>query len=206
MQPLGNVWQNSCSKPLLKKQLNHTYEKLHRGMFYNNCTAEQTFFGRAPFCKTSLSNCSCRIVTVQFLNHFLSVQYYSIRLPLNCWLNFTDISAYLKLSILLLMCINSREASEKQFLFSLYFTWLMVKLHTSDIQMAYEWHTSIYEWHTDDIQVNTSDIQVTYEYIRETYKWHTNAMKIIKLYKEFTYKWHTNDIQLYTSDIRMTYK
>ena len=35
MQPLGDVLQNSCSKPLLKKQLNHTYEKLHRGIFYN---------------------------------------------------------------------------------------------------------------------------------------------------------------------------
>ena len=35
MQPLGDVLQNSCSKPLLKKQLNHTYEKLHCGIFYN---------------------------------------------------------------------------------------------------------------------------------------------------------------------------
>ena len=35
MQPLGNVLQNSCSTLLLKKQLNHTYEKLHRGIFYN---------------------------------------------------------------------------------------------------------------------------------------------------------------------------
>ena len=35
LQPLGDVLQNSCSSPLLKKQLNHTYEKLHRGIFYN---------------------------------------------------------------------------------------------------------------------------------------------------------------------------
>ena len=92
LHPLGDVLQNSCSKPLLKKQLNHAYEKLHRGIFYNDCTAEQTFFRIAPFCRTSL----CRIVTVQFLNHFLSVQYHSISQPINCWLNFTDISTYLK--------------------------------------------------------------------------------------------------------------
>ena len=35
MQPLGDVLQNSCSTHLLKKQLNHTYEKLHRSNFYN---------------------------------------------------------------------------------------------------------------------------------------------------------------------------
>ena len=35
MQPFGDVLQNSCSTPLLKKQLNHTYEKLHCGILYN---------------------------------------------------------------------------------------------------------------------------------------------------------------------------
>ena len=35
MQPLGDISQNSCSTPLAKKQLNHTYEKLHRDIFYN---------------------------------------------------------------------------------------------------------------------------------------------------------------------------
>ena len=38
----------------------------------------------------------CRIVTVQFFNHFLSVQYYSISQPFDCWLKFTDIRTYLK--------------------------------------------------------------------------------------------------------------
>ena len=148
-----DVLQNSCSKPLLKKQLNHTYEKLHRGIFYNNCAAEQTFFRIAPFCRTSLSNCLCRIATVQFLNHFLSVQYYSISQPLNCWLNFTDISTYL-LRVLLLTCINSREASEKD---------------ASDIQMTYEYLEVTYQyirvtyrWHMNDTQVYTSDIRMTY--------------------------------------------
>ena len=35
MQLVEDVLQNSCSTPLLKKQLNHAYEKLHRGIFYN---------------------------------------------------------------------------------------------------------------------------------------------------------------------------
>ena len=35
MQPLGDVLQNSCSRSLLKKQLNHAYEKLNRGIFYS---------------------------------------------------------------------------------------------------------------------------------------------------------------------------
>ena len=35
MQPLRNALQNSCSTSLLKKQLNHTYEKLYRSIFYN---------------------------------------------------------------------------------------------------------------------------------------------------------------------------
>ena len=39
MQPLGYVLQNSCSTPLLKKQLNHAYEKLNRGIFYNRSRA-----------------------------------------------------------------------------------------------------------------------------------------------------------------------
>ena len=54
------------------------------------------FFRIAPPCRTSLSHCLCRIVTVQFLNHFLSVKYYSTSQALNCWLNFSDISTYLK--------------------------------------------------------------------------------------------------------------
>ena len=35
MEPLRDVLQNSCSTPLLKKELNYTYEKLHCGIFYN---------------------------------------------------------------------------------------------------------------------------------------------------------------------------
>ena len=47
-------------------------------VFFTTTTAlEQTFFRIAIFCGTSLSNCFCRIVTVQFLNHFFSVQYNS---------------------------------------------------------------------------------------------------------------------------------
>ena len=78
MQPLGDVLQNSCSRPLLKKQLGHTYEKRHRGIFHNRSRTtvlqnSNFFFRIAFFCGTYLSNCFCRIVTVQFLNHFLSV-------------------------------------------------------------------------------------------------------------------------------------
>ena len=159
-----DVLQNSCSKPLLKKQLNHTYEKLHRGIFYNNCAAEQTFFRIAPFCRTSLSNCLCRIATVQFLNHFLSVQYYSISQPLNCWLNFTDISTYLLRyyfwRVLILEKLVKNIFWSACILFGTTCEWYTddirvlrshISVHTSDIQMAYEWHTSIYERHTDDI-------------------------------------------------------
>ena len=78
----------------------------------------------------------------------------------------------------------------------------MVKLHTSDIRMTYEYirvtygrHASAYEWHTDDIRVHTSDIRMTYEYIRVTYGWHTS-----------TYEWHTDDIRVHTSGIQMTYE
>ena len=39
MQPLRDVLQNSCSTPLLKKQLTHIYEKLHRDIFYNRSRA-----------------------------------------------------------------------------------------------------------------------------------------------------------------------
>ena len=67
----------------------------------------------------------------------------------------------------------------------------MVKPHTSDIRMIYEyirvtygWHTSTYERHTDDIRVHTSDIRLTYEYIRMTYGWHE--------YIRLTYGWHTS--------------
>ena len=35
MQALGDVLQNSCATLFLKKQLNHTYEKLHGGIFYS---------------------------------------------------------------------------------------------------------------------------------------------------------------------------
>ena len=44
MQSLGDVLQNSCSTPLLKKQLNHTYEKLHRGIFYNRSRTTVLYF------------------------------------------------------------------------------------------------------------------------------------------------------------------
>ena len=78
----------------------------------------------------------------------------------------------------------------------------MVKPHTSDTRMTYEyigvtcgWHMSTYEWHTDDIRVHTSDIRMTYEYIRVTYGWHTSI-----------YEWHTDDIRAHTSDIRMTHE
>ena len=85
----------------------------------------------------------------------------------------------------------------------------MVKPHTSDIRMtyefirvtyewhtsAYEWHTSTYEWNTDDIRVHTSDMRMTYEYIRVTYKWHT-----------ITHEWHTDEIRVHTTEIRMIYE
>ena len=82
------------------------------------------------------------------------------------------------------------------------FVWFVAKLHTSDVQMTYEyirvtygWRMSIYEWHTDDKQVHTSDIPMTNKNIRVTYGWNTSACE-----------WHTDDIQGHTSDIRMTYK
>ena len=53
----------------------------------------------------------------------------------------------------------------------------MVKHHTSDIRMTYEWHTV-------DIRVHTSDIRMTYEYIWVTFGWHE--------YIRLTYGWHTN--------------
>ena len=39
MQPLGDVLQRDCPTLLLKKQLNYTYEKLHRSIFYNRSRA-----------------------------------------------------------------------------------------------------------------------------------------------------------------------
>ena len=99
------------------------------------------------------------------------------------------------------------------------FKWYMVKPHTSDIRVIYEyiwvtygwhtstyewhaWHTSTYEWHTNDIRVHTSDIPMAYKYIRVTcqyiwvtYGWYTS-----------TYEWHTDDMstnEWYTNDIRV---
>ena len=70
----------------------------------------------------------------------------------------------------------------------------MVKPHTSDIRMTFEyirvtygwhtrtnewwWHTRTYEWHTNDTWVHTSDMRMTYEYIRVTYGWHTNDIRM----------------------------
>ena len=66
--------------------------------------------------------------------------------------------------------------------------WFMVKPHTSDMRVTYEWYTS--------------DIWVTYKYTRVTYEWHA-----------CTYEWHTStyvsntdDMRLHASDIWMTYK
>ena len=69
---------------------------------------------------------------------------------------------------------------------SVHYSWrFMVKLHTSDIRMTYEyiwvtygWHTSTYEWHTDDIRVHTNDIRMACKYIRVTYKWHANDIRM----------------------------
>ena len=69
---------------------------------------------------------------------------------------------------------------------SVHYYWrFMVKLHTSDIRMTYEyiwvtygWHTSTYEWHTDDIRVHTNDIRMACKYIRVTYKWHANDIRM----------------------------
>ena len=68
----------------------------------------------------------------------------------------------------------------------------IVKPHTSDKWMTYEyiraryrWHTSTSEWYMDDIRVYTTETRMTYEYIRVTYKWHDMRM---------TFEWHTNDM------------
>ena len=87
----------------------------------------------------------------------------------------------------------------------------MVKPHTSDIRMTYEyirvtcrWHASIYEWHTKEIRVHTSDIQVTYKYIRVAYRWHTTAHEWHKITQEYmwlTYEWHASTCEWYKNDI-----
>ena len=90
----------------------------------------------------------------------------------------------------------------------------MVKPHTNDIRMTYEYirvtygrYPSKYEWHTDDIpkhtngiRVHTSDIRMTYEYIQVTYGWHTSTYER----HTSTYQWHMDDIRVHTGDIRMT--
>ena len=50
----------------------------------------------------------------------------------------------------------------------------MVKPHTSDTRMTYEyirvtygWHTSAYEWQKNDIRVCTSGIRMTHRYVRQ---------------------------------------
>ena len=71
----------------------------------------------------------------------------------------------------------------------------MVKPHTSDIRMTYEyirakygWHTSTYEWHTDNIREHMSDIRMTYEYIQVTYE----HIRMPYEYIRVAYGWHTN--------------
>ena len=89
----------------------------------------------------------------------------------------------------------------------------MVKPHTSDIRMTYEykrvtygWDTSTYEWHTDEIRVHTSDIRMTYTYIRVIYGWHRSKYESHTVWHTSTCEWHMDDIRVHTSDIRMTYK
>ena len=67
-----------------------------------------------------------------------------------------------------------------------------IRVHTSDIEMTYEyirvtygWHTSTHEWHTDDIRVPTSDMRMTCEYIGMTYECHTNDMQNNIAFKAF---------------------
>ena len=71
----------------------------------------------------------------------------------------------------------------------------MIKPHTSDIRMAYEyiwvtygWHTSTYKWHADDIRVHTSDIRRQ----TSTYDWHMNSI-LVHIDKTWT---HTNTMQM----------
>ena len=91
--------------------------------------------------------------------------------------------------------VNSAVHAECFFSESSCFQRFMVKAHTSDIRMTYEyipvtcgWHTSTYQWHTDDIRVHTS----TYRWHTSTYEWHTDDIRV-----------HTDDIQVHMSDIRM---
>ena len=141
-----------------------TFNALHitTDQIKSNCSYCRTdLFQNSNFCRKCLSNCFCRMVTVQFLNHFLSVQYYSISQP---WITgLTSLILGHTWGVLLLMCIISKEASEKHFPVSLYLIWLMVKSHTSDIQMTNEYVEVTYEyirvicrWNTDDIWVCTS--------------------------------------------------
>ena len=76
----------------------------------------------------------------------------------------------------------------------------MVKPHTSDIRMTYEYirvayrrHTSRYEWHTNGVRVHTDDLQAYRSDIQMKYQWH-----------ESTYDWHTNDMQIANEWLRMT--
>ena len=82
----------------------------------------------------------------------------------------------------------------------------MVKPHTSDIRMTYEyiratygWHTSTYEWDTDNIREHMSDIRMTYEYIQVTYE----HIRMPYEYLRVTYRWHTSTYEWHTDDIRI---
>ena len=78
------------------------------------------------------------------------------------------------------------------------FLGFMVKPHTSDIRMTYDyirvtygWHTSIYEWHTNDIRVHTSAIRMTCE-------WHTDGMRFERKVKlSFFLKLFDNSLSKY---------
>ena len=73
----------------------------------------------------------------------------------------------------------------------------MVKPHTSDIRMTYEYIRVTYGWHT-------SDIGMTYEYIQVTYGWHTSDIGMTYKYIRKTYGWHMSDIGMTNEYIRVT--
>ena len=91
MQPLGNVLQINSSTPSLKKttesylwETSLWYVLLQIKGYCSYCRTD--IFQNSNFCRTSLIKYFCQIVTIQFLNQFLSVQYHSIhtvRLAIN---------------------------------------------------------------------------------------------------------------------------
>ena len=167
-------------------------------------TAEQIFFRIAIF----VEHLSV-IVSVELLLYNCQITFFLYNIiPLANHLIACLTSLILghTLSVLLLICINSKETNEKHFLVSLYLIWFMAKSHTSDIQMTYEYLEVTYEFIrviyrclADDIRVYTSDIRIIYKYIRVTYDWHTSTYER----RTSTFEWHTRPYEWHTNAMKL---